>query len=83
MTAPAKKIKPLVAGNWKMNGTGSHLRELGRLNTSLSKHKFGCDVAVCVPATLVHRLSAMKFGAKIMTGGQDCTARKRARIRAM
>ena len=72
MTAPTKKIKPLVAGNWKMNGTGSHLRELGRLNTSLSKHKFGCDVAVCVPATLVHRLSAMKFGAKIMTGGQDC-----------
>ena len=72
MTASTKKIKPLVAGNWKMHGTGSHLRELGRLNTSLSKHKFGCDVAVCVPATLVHRLSAMKFGAKIMTGGQDC-----------
>ncbi|MEE3120544.1 MAG: triose-phosphate isomerase, partial [Pseudomonadota bacterium] len=72
MTAPAKKIKPLVAGNWKMNGTGAHLRELRRLNTGLSKHKFGCDVAVCVPATLVHRLSSMKFGAKIMTGGQDC-----------
>ena len=72
MTAPAKKIKPLVAGNWKMNGKGAHLRELRRLNTSLSKHKFGCDVAVCVPATLVHRLSTMKFGAKIMTGGQDC-----------
>lgn len=72
MTAPAKKIKPLVAGNWKMNGTGAHLRELRRLNTGLSKHKFGCDVAVCVPATLVHRLSTMKFGAKIMTGGQDC-----------
>ena len=72
MTAPAKKIKPLVAGNWKMNGTGAHLRELRRLNTGLSQHKFGCDVAVCVPATLVHRLSTMKFGAKIMTGGQDC-----------
>ena len=72
MTAPAKKIKPLVAGNWKMNGKGAHLRELRRLNTGLSKHKFGCDVAVCVPATLVHRLSTMKFGAKIMTGGQDC-----------
>ena len=72
MTAPAKKIKPLVAGNWKMNGTGAHLRELRRLNTGMSDHKFGCDVAVCVPATLVHRLSTMKFGAKIMTGGQDC-----------
>ena len=72
MTAPAKKIRPLVAGNWKMNGTSEHLRELRRLNTDLSKHKFGCDVAVCVPATLVHRLSTMKFGAKIMTGGQDC-----------
>ena len=72
MTASAKKIKPLVAGNWKMNGTGVHLRELRRLNTGMSDHKFGCDVAVCVPATLVHRLSTMKFGAKIMTGGQDC-----------
>jgi len=72
MTAPAKKIKPLVAGNWKMNGKSAHLRELRLLNTGLSKHKFGCDVAVCVPATLVHRLSTMKFGAKIMTGGQDC-----------
>ena len=72
MTTSAKKIRPLVAGNWKMNGTGARLRELRRLNTHLSKHKFGCDVAVCVPATLVHRLSAMKFGAKIMTGGQDC-----------
>ncbi|MEC7732805.1 MAG: triose-phosphate isomerase [Pseudomonadota bacterium] len=48
------------------------MRELRRLNTGLSKQKFGCDVAVCVPATLVHRLSTMKFGAKIMTGGQDC-----------
>ena len=72
MTAPAKKIKPLVAGNWKMNGMGPHLRELRRLNAGLSKHNFECDVAVCVPATLIHRLSAMKFGAKIMTGGQDC-----------
>ncbi len=71
MSAP-KKIKPLVAGNWKMNGTGSDLRELRRLHAGLAKHKFGCDVAVCVPATLIHRLSGMKFGAKIMSGGQDC-----------
>lgn len=71
MSAP-KKIKPLVAGNWKMNGTGVDLRELRRLHAGLAKHKFGCDVAVCVPATLIHRLSGMKFGAKIMSGGQDC-----------
>ena len=48
MSAP-KKIKPLVAGNWKMNGTGADLRELRRLHAGLAKHKFGCDVAVCVP----------------------------------
>ena len=71
MSVP-KKIKPLVAGNWKMNGTGADLRELRRLHAGLAKHKFGCDVAVCVPATLIHRLSGMKFGAKIMSGGQDC-----------
>ena len=71
MSVP-KKIKPSVAGNWKMNGTGADLRELRRLRAGLAKHKFGCDVAVCVPATLIHRLSGMKFGAKIMSGGQDC-----------
>ena len=71
MSVP-KKIKPLVAGNWKMNGTGADLRELRRLHAGLAKHKFGCDVAVCVPATLIHRLSGMKFGAEIMSGGQDC-----------
>ena len=71
MSVP-KKIKPLVAGNWKMNGTGADLRELRRLHAGLAKHKFGCDVAVCVPATLIHRLSGMKIGAEIMSGGQDC-----------
>ena len=71
MSVP-KKIKPLVVGNWKMNGTGADLRELRRLSAGLAKHKFGCDVAVCVPATLIHRLSGMKFGSKIMSGGQDC-----------
>ena len=76
MSAP-KKIKPLVAGNWKMNGTGADLSELRRLHASLAKHKFGCDVAVCVPATLIHRLSGMKFGTKIMSGGQDCHSAKK------
>lgn len=71
MSVP-KKIKPVVVGNWKMNGTGNDLSELRRLHADLANHKFGCDVAVCVPATLVHRLFCMKFGSKIMSGGQDC-----------
>lgn len=70
----AKKPKPLVAGNWKMNGLSSSRRELGRLARKLakSKPKPRCDVIVCPPATLVALARAEARGSRLAIGAQDC-----------
>ncbi len=65
-------IRPLVAGNWKMNGTTAHLREPRLLAAMLGGVKLKCDVLVCPPATLIRRMKAVLKGSKIKAGGQDC-----------
>jgi triosephosphate isomerase (TIM) len=68
----ASNIRPLVAGNWKMNGTTAHLREPRLLAGMLGGVKLKCDVLVCPPATLIRRMKAVLKGSKIKVGGQDC-----------
>lgn len=65
------KVKPLVAGNWKMNGTKAALAEVKKLVTALGKNKAKCDVMICPPATLVSRMADLKPKG-ISIGGQDC-----------
>jgi triosephosphate isomerase len=67
-------IRPLVAGNWKMNGTISMLREPRLLAGMLQGVKLKCDVMVCPPATLLRRVKSVLKGTKIRVGGQDCHA---------
>lgn len=68
-------IRPLVAGNWKMNGTSTALDELSRIG-----HGFmhGLDAAtdalVCVPATLLSRACERIKDTPVKVGGQDCHA---------
>jgi len=65
-------IKPLIAGNWKMNGLRSALEEITALETLLDDHppQAPCDILICPPATL---LSSMQTVAKTtLVGGQDC-----------
>ncbi|MBN9045855.1 MAG: triose-phosphate isomerase [Rhizobiales bacterium] len=67
-------IRPLVAGNWKMNGTGESLAELRAIAAGLSSD-FGrkLDAVVCVPATLISRAKETLSGeAAVALGGQDC-----------
>jgi triosephosphate isomerase (TIM) len=71
MTTP---IRPLVAGNWKMNGTTASLREPRLLAAMLGGVKLKCDVLVCPPATLIRRVRSVLKGSKIRAGGQDCHA---------
>jgi triosephosphate isomerase (TIM) len=66
------KIRPLVAGNWKMNGTTAMLKEPRLLAGMLGDVKLKCDVLVCPPATLLRRVKAVLRGTKIKVGGQDC-----------
>ena len=69
----APKIKPLVAGNWKMNGTKKSLAEVKKLATALAKQKPKCDMMVCPPATLLAPMAALKAKG-VALGGQDCHA---------
>ncbi len=45
--------RPLVAGNWKMNGTMGSLGEVERLVDMLAGADVGCDIMICPPATLI------------------------------
>ena len=69
-------IRPLIAGNWKMNGLKSvGRREAMKLATRLAKQpRAGCDVLVCPPATLLATLREAVKGSRLAIGGQDCHA---------
>ena len=66
-------IKPLVAGNWKMNGIGQGLSEIRTvMNTAMSGLDRDVDTLLCVPATLVHRAAEVAKGTPLKIGGEDC-----------
>ena len=67
-------IRPLVAGNWKMNGTTAALREPRLLAAMLRDVKLKADVMICPPATLIRRARSVMKGSKVKLGGQDCHA---------
>ncbi|MCD7060943.1 triose-phosphate isomerase [Pelagibacterium xiamenense] len=68
-------LRPLIAGNWKMNGAGAALEQIARLNTLLEEAgEVAADVLLCPPATLVHRAANLAEGSVIAIGGQDCHA---------
>ena len=68
-------IRPLVAGNWKMNGTSASLTELHAIgNGFMSGLDAEADALLCVPATLLSRASEILSKTPVKTGGQDCHA---------
>ncbi|RME61798.1 MAG: triose-phosphate isomerase [Alphaproteobacteria bacterium] len=67
-TAP----KPLVAGNWKMNGLRAAASVLDDLAARLAKAPAACEVMVCPPATLLHAFAQHAKGTKLTIGAQDC-----------
>ena len=69
-----RKPKPLVAGNWKMNGLRSSLTEARRIAASITKSPGRCDVMICPPATLIWPMREIVKGSKLKLGGQDCHA---------
>ncbi|WP_350334045.1 triose-phosphate isomerase [Coralliovum pocilloporae] len=69
MTAP----KPLVAGNWKMNGLKEALSEFQAMGKGYGAElQSAVDLMICPPATLLYTMSVSAVGSGITTGGQDC-----------
>ncbi|MDB5542814.1 MAG: Triosephosphate isomerase [Devosia sp.] len=67
------QITPLIAGNWKMNGTTASLGEVQKLAGLLTQGGGPrCTVVICPPATLLERLNELAASSGIVTGGQDC-----------
>jgi len=66
-------IRPLIAGNWKMNGLNEDLGELRAIASSLSSDLGqGFDALICLPATLLSRAAEILQGENLALGGQDC-----------
>jgi triosephosphate isomerase len=64
--------RPLVAGNWKMNGLKSSAAEVEKLIKAGPGLAGKLDLMVCPPATLVRAFAALAQGSKLLIGGQDC-----------
>lgn len=66
-------VRPLVAGNWKMNGTRASLDQIkaiaegvqGRLSDKV-------DSLICPPATLLYVSTALCTDSPLEIGAQDC-----------
>jgi len=69
----SRVIRPLIAGNWKMNGLRSSMAEFEAMLAGASKVAAKADLLVCPPATLIAAFAAKLAGSKgLMIGGQDC-----------
>ncbi len=65
--------RPLVAGNWKMNGLKASAAELTKIVAGASSLP-NADFLICPPATLVAQFAALAKGSRVAIGGQDCRA---------
>ena len=68
-------VRPLVAGNWKMNGLTASLAEIKAMREAVDAGKAGAaELAVCPPATLLAQAASALKGGKVSLGAQDCHA---------
>ncbi|HYD15431.1 MAG TPA: triose-phosphate isomerase [Hyphomicrobium sp.] len=72
MTETASGIRPLVAGNWKMNGLGTALSEAAAVRDALPALGAAPEVMICPPATLLAPLATASRGSALAVGAQDC-----------
>ena len=70
MTTPG--IRPLVAGNWKMNGTRDSLNELKAMAEGAPDLSDKIDMLICPPATLLYVATALVTDSPLKIGAQDC-----------
>jgi triosephosphate isomerase len=66
-------IRPLIAGNWKMNGLRASAAEFEAMLAGAAKVASKADLLVCPPATLIAGFAEKARGSKNLSiGAQDC-----------
>jgi triosephosphate isomerase len=65
-------VRPLVAGNWKMNGLAAQLAEVQAVQDAVAKAPPNADVMICPPATLLAQMAWALKGSTVLLGAQDC-----------
>jgi triosephosphate isomerase len=66
-------IRPLIAGNWKMNGLKASAAEFEAMLEGADSVVAKADLLVCPPATLVAAFVEKARGTKLLSvGAQDC-----------
>ncbi len=66
-------IRPLIAGNWKMNGLKSSSGEFDAMLAGAAEVADRADLLVCPPATLIADFAQRALASKTLTvGAQDC-----------
>ena len=68
---PSELRRPLVAGNWKMNGLRSRVADLLEIARGAGELPHA-DILVCPPATLIMQFAAAVRDAPVRIGAQDC-----------
>jgi triosephosphate isomerase (TIM) len=65
-------IRPLIAGNWKMNGLKASMAEFDAMLAGAGAFGGKADLLVCPPATLVASFAEKAKGKGVAVGAQDC-----------
>jgi triosephosphate isomerase len=66
-------IRPLIAGNWKMNGLRASLAEFEAMLSGAPQVAAKADLLVCPPASLIAGFAEKARGSKTLAiGAQDC-----------
>jgi len=63
--------RPLIAGNWKMNGLQKSAAELTKIVEG-GRDLASLDLLICPPATLIAGFVMLARGSTVGIGGQDC-----------
>lgn len=65
-------VRPLIAGNWKMNGLRDALGEIKAIADGAEDLAGTIDMLICPPVTLLYVATALTEDGPLAIGAQDC-----------
>ena len=63
--------KPVVMGNWKLNGTKSTVTDLIKAFREPADKNANVDVAICAPAIFIGMVESLATGSSLKWGSED------------